>query len=139
MFFVQLIISAVLFLGGGYGGLRFAQCIAPDSAFASLSGFTMLPLAFISGMIAWQGFAIIAMLFGAKSKQTDGGEVPPGSIGLLIASIVVCGLAGGIVWMFNASTTDLVPVLGKFLGVGAGYGALCWILARVGLLPMMES
>ena len=55
-------LTMFLFFGGGLAGARLSSYAAPDSVFAGMSGFLMLPLAFLSGFQFWIGFAILAVL-----------------------------------------------------------------------------
>ena len=140
----------VLFLGGGAVGTALANALAPGSIVAAFFGFFMLPAAFIGGFYAWIGLALLNAI-GHLIRRWRGREaaaapiprahekvVPPGSIAFLLTSLVSTTMAGFVIG-FLSSEWSLMSAWALIVGVGAGYGVLCWLLARSGFLPFPDE
>ncbi|MFN2316050.1 MAG: hypothetical protein ABR551_07395 [Gemmatimonadales bacterium] len=134
-----------LFLGGGLLGSQLARAMAPGSGLAELVSFLALPAAFMVGIIAWAGAALPAMVRGLVRMIRDGGRrsrsdgrldepvIVPGSFAFVPVALVITGGAGLLVAILSR-THSFLAVLGLYLLIGAGYGSLCWRLARIGWL-----
>lgn len=120
----------------------FADYIAPDSIISKMTGFIMFPLSFITGMLFWQGIAIISSFFKwlFRMKKPESGakrEKPPGSF-MLIPPAILIGAASGVLmgfvsdeaWMLTAGTAGAIA--------GLLYGIVLFIPAQFNLLPMVD-
>lgn len=141
-----LVLYFALFFGGGVLGSQLARAVAPGSGLAELVSFLAFPAAFLLGVFAWAGAALPAVVRGlvrmlrGRGESTpppgadDGPVIVPGSFAFLPVALVVAGTAGCVVGLLSG-TRSFVAVLGLYLLIGAGYGTLCWRLARSGWLP----
>ncbi|MDX1375264.1 MAG: hypothetical protein R3357_06850 [Burkholderiales bacterium] len=127
-----------LFFGGGYLGIRLANAVAPGSGVAEFVSFLAFPAAFIVGIVAWLGASIPAALrrLAALRRGAPRGAatIPPGAFAFVPAALVSCAPAGAMVGIV-APDLGAGWGLGLYAGVGLAYGAVCWSLARAGLLP----
>lgn len=135
-----------LFFGGGYLGIQVSRVLAPDSGVAEFVSFLTLPAAFVIGMMAWAGAAIPAAVrrlvrrvlqrdrSPATAEKNLKAAIPPGSSAFVPVALVICLLAGTIVGALSPRM-GFGWVLCVYAGLGLGYGASCWILARKGYLP----
>lgn len=148
---ITIPVMMVLFFGGGGAGLLLARAIAPQSAVGVVAGFLMLPAAFIAGFYTWLGVALVDALVrflrsgrprvapsAATGPPAHVSAVPPGSMGFLFTSLLI-SLMVGIVLAFLSSRMASSMALAAVLLAGAGYGVLCWVLARLGYLPFPEG
>ena len=142
-------ITVGLFFGGGIGGVGLASFVAPDSIIGNFIGLLALPLAFITGMNLWLGFALLtALLHGIrrllsrdpKSLPPLMGDrgVPPGAYSFVLSSLATSA-ASGLVMAFLATRLGFLATLALYLLVGLSYGVACWLLARTGFLPFSEE
>lgn len=141
-----LVLYFALFFGGGLLGSHLARAVAPGSGLAELVSFLAFPAAFLLGVFAWAGAALPAVVRGlVRMLRARGAAGPgprsaadpvivPGSFAFLPVALVVTGAAGCAVGLLSG-TQSFVAVLGLYLLIGAGYGALCWRVARTGWLP----
>lgn len=141
-----LVFYLVLFFGGGLLGSQLARTMAPGSGLAELVSFLAFPAAFMGGIVAWAGAALPAAVRGlvrmvrsgedAQPSPRPGTEpvIVPGSFAFVPVSLVVASGAGFLVALLSR-THSFAAVLGLYLLIGAGYGSLCWRLARSGWLP----
>lgn len=141
-----LLVYFVMFFGGGLLGSQLARAMAPGSGLAELVSFLTFPAAFMGGIFAWAGAALPAVVRGLVRmlrSRRDAQPIPrpatepvivPGSFAFVPVALVVTGGAGFLVALLS-STHSFLAVLGLYLLIGAGYGSLCWRLARSGWLP----
>jgi hypothetical protein len=127
-----------------------ANAMAPESAVAAFFGLFMLPAAFIGGFYTWLGLALLDAI-GQFLRRRRGATaaspaaapvhpraVPPGSVSFVFTSLGVATLVGfGIA--FLSTGLKFSQAWGTVIGVGIGYGVLCWNLARSGFLPFPEG
>ncbi len=146
---VTIPITLGLFFGGGVGGVCLATYLAPDSIISSFVGLLALPLAFLTGMQFWLGFALLsALVYGIRrflgrtieppSAMAGDRGVPPGSYAFLLTSLVA-SVASGVVMAVVATRLGFFATLLTYLLVGLLYGLTCWLLARSGFLPFPEE
>lgn len=139
-FALQLLILAIVFLGGTVAGQALVLATGSRSALAVVIGVLAIPAAFLIGMQLWLGFALLGALwnFFRGRSQTAGGEIPAGALVFLPVTLVVLGFSGLLIALFG---TDLgfLRTISLYLGVGVGYGLLCWRLARAGYLPFVSN
>lgn len=146
---VTIPITFGLFFGGGIGGVGLATWLAPDSILAHFVGLLALPIAFITGMQLWLGFALIsALAYGvrrllgrvdkAPSSMAGDRGVPPGSYSFLLTSVAV-SVAAGVVMAIVATRIGFFATLLTYVLLGLVYGLTCWLLARAGFLPFAEG
>jgi hypothetical protein len=136
----------LLFFGSGVLGGQLARALAPGSALAEFVSFLAFPAGFLFGVVAWAGAALPAALRSLVRRLRTGGAPPvatghqqaliivPGSFAFVLACVVMAGAAGVVAGVLSR-THGFVGVLGLYLLIGAGFGALCWRLARSGWLP----
>jgi hypothetical protein len=136
----------LLFFGSGVLGGQLARAMAPGSALAEFVSFLAFPAGFLFGVTAWAGAALPAALRSLVRRLRTSGAPPaapgptqepvivPGSFAFVPACVVMAG-ASGVVAGLLSRTHGFVGVLGLYLVIGAGFGALCWRLARSGWLP----
>lgn len=148
---ITIPITLLLFFGGGAAGLALAKAIAPQSAVGVVAGFLMLPAAFIAGFYTWLGIALFDALIkflrrgrpraapsAATGPPAHALAVPPGSMGFLFTSLLI-SLMVGLVLAFLSTRMASSMALAAVVVAGAGYGVLCWMLARSGYLPFPEG
>lgn len=136
----------LLFFGAGLLGSQLARAMAPGSGLAELVSFLAFPAAFMGGIFAWAGAALPAVIRGlvrllilrgrvaTSTRAATEPVIVPGSFAFLPVALLLTGAAGLVVGVLS-STRSFVAVLGLYLLIGAGYGSLCWRLARSGILP----
>lgn len=131
-----------LFIGGGAAGTGLASLLAPGSVWAEAVGLFAFPLAFVFGMQAWFGLALLSVvprLLGFwRSRPAPLYPSVPGSIAFVpIASAhgAVAGLVSG--WLSSAYPFWVVAP--AYWLAGTLYGVLAWRLARAGFLMPPES
>ena len=134
----SFIILLILFFGGGYVGEELALALAPSSGLARLLGFLVLPAAFIAGFFLWAGaaaFVLITRLAKRAPRPSQRArEIPPGAIGFLWSSVLLCLIVGTLSGLLSKAH-GFYLVFGIYAATGPVYGALCWRLAKSGWLP----
>lgn len=138
----------ILFFGSGFLGSQLARAMAPGSALAEFVSFLAFPAGFLFGVMAWAGAALPAALRILVRRLRSSGAPPvvaaqepiivPGSWAFVPACMVTAGVAG-VVAAVLSGTQGFVAVLGLYLLIGAGFGTLCWRLARSGVLPFPQE
>lgn len=130
-----------LFFGGGYLGGQLSSVLAPDSGLAELVSFLTLPAAFVIGMVAWAGGAVLGAVRRIVQRSTASVKetvlntaVPPGSFAFVPVALVT-GLAAGAVVGAVSQRLGFGWVFCLYGGIGFSYGTVCWMLARTGYLP----
>lgn len=142
---VQLVTVFASFAAGPLVGGGLAAWLAPGSILADVVGTFALPLAWIGGMVAWVGLAIVVLvlrlvgwLLGSRDRErVRAPQIPPGH-GTFVAIAgglsVIAGIVTGI-----ARDGSFFEALMVWTGVGLAYGmALRW-LASNGYLPFPEG
>lgn len=135
-------IVMLLFLGSGAAGVWLADSIAPNFILAPMIGLFALPLAFIVGMHAWLGWALIIALvtIARRGRQLRDGppRIPPGAGAFVPVSLLI-SLAAGLALGIASADHSLATVLALYALVGLAYGRLCRRLAETGYLPFPEE
>ncbi|HUG27685.1 MAG TPA: hypothetical protein VMK53_05245 [Gemmatimonadales bacterium] len=134
----------LLFFGSGVLGGQLARAMAPGSALAEFVSFLAFPAGFLFGVMAWAGAALPAALRSMVRRLRMTGVTPaapaqqpiivPGSFAF-VPTCVLTAAAAGVVAGVLSRTQGFAGVLGLYLLIGAGFGTLCWRLARSGVLP----
>ena len=137
----QVLVLALLFVGGGAAGALLPAWLAPGSFAAEAVGFFSFVVPFALGMQAWLGLAIVLALWGhiRRLRHPDAvrptrADIPSGSFVFVPISTTIVGIAGLVIGLLGSS----LGVLGTFtlyLLLGLLYGLACWTAARSGYLP----
>jgi hypothetical protein len=141
---VQIVVMAILFLGGGVAGLGIARSVAPGSFVAEFFGTFALPLSFGIGMQHWLGLALVIEAWrtirrgGRRAVDAAEVRIPPGSIAFVPVSVVLVGGAGLPIALFGTSIGALATIA-LYLALGLFYGITCWLYARNGYLPFPQE
>ncbi|HZI82045.1 MAG TPA: hypothetical protein VFD69_21150 [Vicinamibacterales bacterium] len=140
----QVFVLALLFLGGGVGGLGIARSVAPGSFAAEFFGMFAFPLSFGIGMQVWLGMALVTEAwrtirrgFRPAAKQGEV-RIPPGSFAFVPTSVLLVGSAGLPIALFGSSLGALATIA-LYLTLGLFYGTACWLYARNGYLPFPQE
>ena len=106
-FIGQIILLGFLLFGGLAAGMMTANMVAPESQFARIVSFFMLPTSLALAMLGWWGTAVLLTTAGIARKTLQTGSLnkgmvtankitsfPPGKISLLLIPVDVCLVAG---------------------------------------------
>jgi hypothetical protein len=135
---------ALLFLGGGLGGLALNELLAPGSFVAAFIGLFTFPLVFAFGMQIWFGWALFRMLpllirhlRGLPVERPSWPAIPGSFIFFLLGASM--GLAAGVLTALLPGTPQRLLTVAVWSGVGVAYGFACWRLAYAGYLMPPEE
>ncbi len=139
---ITFLIMASVFIGGGIIGLVLTVALTETGSVARLFGLCSLPLAFIIGAQLWPGYASVRigahlLKRGALPRFAKSGAIPPGSAAFVLTSTTISTFLGVVVAL-APSRLGFLPTLAVFIGLGAGYGIVCHLLARNGFLPVYD-
>ncbi|MBO9343776.1 MAG: hypothetical protein J7454_17635 [Roseiflexus sp.] len=139
---ITFLIMASVFIGGGIIGLVLTVALTETGSVARLFGLCSLPLAFIIGAQLWLGYASVRigahlLKRGALPRFAKSGAIPPGSAAFVLTSTTISTFLGVVVAL-APSRLGFLPTLAVFIGLGAGYGIVCHLLARNGFLPVYD-
>jgi len=139
---ITFLIMASVFIGGGIIGLVLTVALTETGSVARLFGLCSLPLAFIIGAQLWLGYASVRigahlLKRGALPRFAKSGAIPPGSAAFVLTSTTISTFLGVVVAL-APSRLRFLPTLAVFIGLGAGYGIVCHLLARNGFLPVYD-
>ena len=140
----QILVLALLFLGGGSFGVWLAIRLAPESILAQFVGLFSFSLPFAIGLQSWMGAAIVVEVFrlirrrGRRLPRQERSATPPGSFVFVptCAGLITC--AGLLIGVFGSSL-GVIATTGLYLVLGVGYGVACWLFARAGYLPIPQE
>jgi hypothetical protein len=139
---ITFLIMASVFIGGGIIGLVLTVALTETGSVARLFGLCSLPLAFIIGAQLWLGYASVRigahlLKRGALPRFAKSGAIPLGSAAFVLISTTISTFLGVVVAL-APSRLGFLPTLAVFIGLGAGYGIVCHLLARNGFLPVYD-
>lgn len=140
---LQVLVLAILFLGGGAAGVGLSELLAPESILAQFVGLFTFAVPFILGMHYWLGLAIVLALWRLARVGWDGMatmrlKAPPGSFVFVPTCTLLVGGAGLLIGILGSSL-GIVATLGLYLLAGLAYGTACWLAARSGYLPFLPE
>jgi hypothetical protein len=135
---------ALLFLGGGVGGLGLNELLAPGSFLGAFIGLFTFPLVFAFGMQIWFGWALFRMLpflirhlRGLPVERPKWPAIPGSFVFFLLGATM--GPAAGVVTALLPGTPARLLAVAVWSGVGVAYGLACWRLAHAGYLMPPEE
>ena len=136
---LQVLVLAMLFLGGGALGAGLAVWLAPESILAQFVGLFSFAVPFLVSMHLWLGLAVAVAIWrtfrrGPRSPRDARKEIPGGSIVFVPACAGLAAVAGLLIGVFGSSI-GVIGTFGLYLLLGTVYGAYCWLFARSGYLP----
>ena len=136
---LQVVVLALLFLGGGAFGVALSGWLAPESFLAQFVGLFSFSLPFAIGLQWWLGLAIAVALWRAVRRRhpradRKQSEIPAGAIAFVPVCTLLVGFAGLLIGLLGSSLGVLTTV-GVYLALGFCYGVACWLFARAGYLP----
>jgi len=146
--FVSIGVLILSFLIGPVLGLGLSQAMAPGSQLAWVASTSAFAIAFLSGLLAWLGLGVAAVIFSGLGNfmrgRTDAAGssgpadalVPPGYGAFVVLSLLFCSFAGAVVGI--GSDASLFATLALYGFTGVGYGFALWLLAHYGYLPFPE-
>ena len=135
-FLLQVFVSAVMFLGGGWLSIILATRLS-DSLLVSITGFFMLPVAFMASIGA---FGLLNFMTRAgralrKRSLTAGDEISDTFGALIVIPVsVIIGVIGGLIIGFAADTITPTQAALRFGFICLNYGFILWVLIRLDLI-----
>jgi hypothetical protein len=140
----QILVLALLFLGGGSFGVWLAARLAPESILAQFVGLFSFSLSFAVGLQNWLGAAIVVEVIrliqrrGRRLPPEERSATPPGSFVFVPTCAGMITGAGLLIGVFGSSL-GVIGTTGLYLLLGLGYGVACWLFARAGYLPIPQD
>ena len=140
---VQVLVLAVLFLGGGAAGVELSRRLAAQSFLAQFVGLFSFAVAFVAGLHAWLGLAIGVGLWRLAARRPVSGRaaesrIPGGSIAFVPVCVAMVGFAGLLIGIAGSSL-GVIATVGLYLILGLTYGIACWLCATSGYLPFPQE
>ena len=140
---LQVLVLATLFLGGGLLGVALSQWLAPESILAQFVGLFSFSAPFIVGLQWWLGLALGIALWrtawhGPMTPEERRTAIPAGSFVFVPVSVTLAAVAGVLIGILGSSL-GFLATLGLYVLLGLGYGTACWLCARSGYLPFPQG
>lgn len=140
------LIAIVLFFAGGAVGSGLASALAPASGVTAMVSFLALPAAFMFSLVLWQGLTAVTLLFrllvrGRRDPARGTSEALrqlARKAWLLVPMPLLFACAAGLV-AGVLGEAGFFRVVAVYTTVGLVYGLVSYVLARRGMLPLLED